>query len=70
MLDEEILNLYKFLSNRANSHTDINQEVNQYSTNNNNTNYRRIDNVKIKAKNFKYIRKSRITSKGLGLVGW
>jgi hypothetical protein len=60
MLEEEILSLFKFLSNRGTA-TNVNADLEVVNPTYP-INYKRFDSVRIKAKNFKYYRKTRIVS--------
>jgi hypothetical protein len=60
MLEEEILSLFKFLANRGTA-TNVNADVEVVNPTYP-INYKRFDSVRIKAKNFRYYRKTRIVS--------
>lgn len=60
MLEEEILSLFKFLANRGTA-TNVNADVEVVNPTYP-MNYKRFDSVRIKAKNFRYYRKTRIVS--------
>jgi hypothetical protein len=63
MLEEEILSLFKFLANRGTA-TNVNADV-EIVNPTYPMNYKRFDSVRIKAKNFRYYRKTRIVSNSL-----